>query len=364
MDPRPAGPRHPAQHQHQPVGDKRSAAYQSIFGRPTLNVPQQQQQQQPALNYSPSVRASQHPQPNGLQHHNQQQYQSHLDRRISQPSFAQSHPHYPAQQQQQPYRKSFDPSTTPQTQYPSYHQGRPSSLAPPSVHARARSLASAPHTAGVIDPRPEEPLDASLDPLTHAGLTPAQAYQAQVYLNSPAGQQSGWNGQGNLPAAALRPSSLPPGNGASSQPLVTRSAIDVPTLGISLESDDGRLGIDFLGSSPSDQDTDEGSSELPWASPASQHSTRGFSFLFYLTLKMQGVLIESRLFPPRVRIKQPIQTCSCNYSNNDYHKSTVLLDRSGGLLAHTLSNLTLLSCPQWHPQWACPQHRRLLSIPR
>lgn len=292
MDPRPAGPRHPTQHQHQPVGDKRSAAYQSIFGRPgpTLNIPQQQQQQ-PALNYSPSVRANQHPQPNGLQYLHQQQYQSHLDRRTSQASFAQSHPHYSGQQQQ-PYRNSFDPSTTSQTQYSSHHQGRSSSLAPPSVHTRARSLASAPHATGNIDPRLDEPPDASLDPLTYTDLTPAQVYQAQVYLSSPAGQQSGWNGQGNLPAAALRPSSLPSGNGASSQqPLVTRSAIDVPTLGLNLGADDGRLGIDFAGSSPSDQDTDEGSSELPWARPASQHSTRGFSFLYYLTLNVQGVLI-------------------------------------------------------------------------
>jgi RHO1 GDP-GTP exchange protein 1/2 len=111
-----------------------------------------------------------------------------------------------------------------------------------------------------------------------AGLTPAQAYQAQIYLNSPAGQQSGWNGQGEVPAAALRPTSLP-NNGGSSQ-LMTRSAIDVPTLAINLDSDGGGLGLDFAGNSPSDPETDEGSSELPWALPA-ERKTRGFSFLLY-----------------------------------------------------------------------------------
>jgi RHO1 GDP-GTP exchange protein 1/2 len=135
---------------------------------------------------------------------------------------------------------------------------------------------SAPHATGVIAPHPDEPPDASLEALTRAGLTPAHAYQAQVYLNSPAGQQSGWNGLGDIPAAALRPTSLP-NNGASGQ-LMPRSAIDVPTLGVNIDSDSGGLGLDFAGSSPSDLDTDEGSSELPWARPA-ERRTRGFSFI-------------------------------------------------------------------------------------
>ena len=71
-------------------------------------------------------------------------------------------------------------------------------------------------------------------------LTPAQAYQAQVYMNVP--QQNHWG-----------PSPPPP--------------VDRPTIGISLGHDDGRLEIDFTASSvstSSDLGTDEGSSELPW----------------------------------------------------------------------------------------------------
>jgi hypothetical protein len=139
---------------------------------------------------------------------------------------------------------------------------------------------SAPHAPGIIVPRADDPHDASLEALTQAGLTPAQAYQAQIYLNSPAGQQFGWNGQGDIPAAALRPTSLPSNNGSPSQ-LMTRSSVDVPTLGINLDSDGGGLGLDFNAGSHSDPETDDGSSELPWARPAAERKTRGFYFLLF-----------------------------------------------------------------------------------
>jgi hypothetical protein len=275
MDSRPAGPRQPV-HKHQ-TGDKRTAAYESIFGRPSathhnLAVPPS------GLNYSSSVRASASPQSNGQQYYypSQQPYQYQLDRRSSHASFAPSN-HLQAPQQSL-YRQSFGQTPSPQPsqqQYSSYYQnpyGQPNSLTPPNVHSRARSLVTA---AGVIAPRPDEPPDASLEALTRTGLTPAQAYQAQVYLNSPAGQQSGWTGQGDLPPAALRPASLP-NNGTSSQ-MTTRSVIDVPMLGINLDTDGGGLGLDFAAGSPSDPDTDEGSSELPWARPV-ESNTREFYF--------------------------------------------------------------------------------------
>lgn len=302
MDPRPAGPRQPPLPQQ---GDKRSAAYESIFGRPTAthhHLPPPQQSQT-SLNYSPSLRGSPNPYPqgNGQQYHypqqqqQQQQYTSHLDRRPSFTSFApsvHSQSSYPPQGSN--YRQSFAPSIShqpppiPQQQHHQQHQ--PSyggSLAPPSVHSRARSLASAPYATGAVPQRADDLPDPNLEALTRSGLTPAQAYQAQVYLNSPAGQQSGWNGIDSLPPGALRPTSLP------GQQMATRSAIDVPTLGLNLDGGDGGLGIDFTGGNLSDHDTDEGSSELPWARSA-QPSTRGCSFLYYRSLVVQGVLIESR----------------------------------------------------------------------
>lgn len=95
---------------------------------------------------------------------------------------------------------------------------------------------------GVIVPLPEEPPDPNLDALTRSGLTPAQAYQAQVYLNGPQRYQ---------------PSPMPP----SRTP-------DPPRLGIPVDS--SRLNVDF--SNLSDAGTDD-SSELPWARKGPSEST-------------------------------------------------------------------------------------------
>ncbi|PCH36385.1 CNH-domain-containing protein [Wolfiporia cocos MD-104 SS10] len=112
--------------------------------------------------------------------------------------------------------------------------------------SRARSIASTP---GVIAPQPEQPLDPSLEALTRAGLTPAQAYQAQVYMNSP--------------MAHYPPQPPPP---------------DLPRLGVSLETDDGRLGLDFGANNgtPSEASTEGSSSDLLLSrrrsKPSSVHS--------------------------------------------------------------------------------------------
>jgi hypothetical protein len=97
-----------------------------------------------------------------------------------------------------------------------------------------------------------------------SGLTPA--YQPQVYMNGP-------NGHSNSPGPPTdwpRTSSVPPerpypltqnGGGPSLLP-------DPPKLGISLEPDDGHLGIDFVSGNddnPLDTGQDESGSELPWA---------------------------------------------------------------------------------------------------
>ncbi|KAI0954580.1 hypothetical protein AcW1_006427 [Taiwanofungus camphoratus] len=250
---RPMGPRQP---------DKRHAAYESIFGRPSAS-----HHHHPLA--APPAHYAQSPQPappNGQQYsYYPQQYGAQLNRRTSGSSQAPSIS-YPQQQ--------VPPSTFGQSYYPSpssqpHQQGYPpfqqsnyahsGSLAPPSVISRARSIASSP---GVIAPQPEEPLDASLEALTRAGLTPAQAYQAQVYMNSPMGQHNSWP-RPNLPTTSTQPLAAEPAPG------------ELPKLGVNIETDEGKLGIDFGvdSNTPSDQGTEESSSELPWARHRSKPSS-------------------------------------------------------------------------------------------
>ncbi|KAH7927342.1 CNH-domain-containing protein [Leucogyrophana mollusca] len=232
---RPLGPRQP---------DKRNEAYESIFGRPSAS----HHQLNAHPHYAQSVHGVPYSQPIQQQPYPQQynQYGPPADRRTSHPSsFAPTSNYYPASQQhiQTPYRQSYQ--QLPPQQYNQYT--RPHTLAPPASHGRARSVVSSPHAAGIIAPKPEEPPDASLEALTRAGLTPAQAYQAQVYLNSPAAKQSDWNNAPN-----------PPQNGGPHHRLPN----DIPRVGVNIEPDMSRLSIDF---GDDDHGPDEASSELPWA---------------------------------------------------------------------------------------------------
>ena len=223
---RPLGPRQP---------DKRNAAYESIFGRPSASHHQ--------LNSHPGhfPQYQQGSPPNGQQYaYYAQQYPNYVDRRTSGSSRAQSI-NYPQQPPAPPstYRQSYlpPPQGYPPHQPPPANYSQSTSLAAPSIISRARSLASSP---GVIAPPPEEPPDASLEALTRAGLTPAQAYQAQVYANGPMG------GQQQPPSRQLQP-----------------APHDVPVLGVNIETDDGRLGIDFVteAATPSDLGTEESNGE-------------------------------------------------------------------------------------------------------
>ncbi|KAJ3918757.1 CNH domain-containing protein [Lentinula edodes] len=202
---KPMGPRQP------PAPDKRNAAYESIFGRPSAS----HHHQSPV----PTVQPPYPPQTNYYYQQQPQSYQQNaVDRRTS---FQQYH-HSPSLYTNPTYNSSNIPPNAYPRYTPSSYNYTPS-LAPPSVSIRARSIHSSTNGPGIIAPKPEEPPDPSLEALTKSGLTPAQAYQAQIYRNS-------------------TPSSLP-----------------------AVESDDGRLGIDFAAeSNSSDQSTDD-SSELPWA---------------------------------------------------------------------------------------------------
>ena len=97
-------------------------------------------------------------------------------------------------------------------------------MAAPSIASRARSVGRSP---GVIAPTPEEPVDPSLEALTKQGLTPAQAYQAQIYMKTPMGQSH---------------------SKLESRPEDRRSAPNgLPQIPLDLLPDDGKLDIDFLG---------------------------------------------------------------------------------------------------------------------
>ncbi|OBZ74240.1 Rho1 guanine nucleotide exchange factor 1 [Grifola frondosa] len=213
----PMGPRQP---------DKRNTAYESIFGRPSAT---HHHQNPPPLPYTQSPQPYQSPQfyPPSQSYQSPQSYPSPQAYQHPQGS-AQPYPYY--SQQQLDRRTSHSSSTrAPSMQYPSSNrqsrysttsQPHPSQyssapLAPPAVSTHARSVGS---SAGVIAPPPADPPDANLEALTRAGLTPAQAYQVQVYRNSPA-------------SGPAMPDAMP----------------DAPHIGLNIDADDGRLGIEFVG---------------------------------------------------------------------------------------------------------------------
>lgn len=244
---RPLGPRQPP--------DKRHTAYEDIFGRPGAS----HHTGGPSSNYPQPTQPYPYP------------YQPPPpDKRSSYSSLA---PNYNVPSPQGPpstYRQSYYPSVPHQAPHP-HHPPYPQHI--PSLYSYAGTAASSNpslgHARSVISnspinngapPRPGEPPDQNLEGLTQTGLTPAQAYQAQIYLNNPAGPQGDWNRFQNSPGPSNRAPYPPPQNGASAHPG------DAPRLGVSLDHGGGRLGLDFgVGNGNlSDQGSDE-DSELPWA---------------------------------------------------------------------------------------------------
>ncbi|KXN92394.1 Rho1 guanine nucleotide exchange factor 1 [Leucoagaricus sp. SymC.cos] len=243
---RPMGPRQPP--------DKRHVAYEAIFQRPGV------------AHHVPSQSVPHYPPPVNPSFHFPQQPQPPQDRRTSLGSFSSGYSgngyHSPQQLPPGTYRQSYYPSPShiPQHLAPPgpYDQQPPGPYGyPPPGVPRARSVISNSHSPGIIAPNPDQPPEANPQ-----GLTPAQAYQAQVYNNSASGPPPEWNRYRTSPTPPDRNSNSFPhsqnGSPASRPPHYQ----DLPRLGINLDQDDGRLGIDFNGSSNS---SDEGSSELPWA---------------------------------------------------------------------------------------------------
>lgn len=229
---RPAGPRAPTD---------RNEVYASIFGRPS------------ATHHQPTPPPPQFYQPPYTHH---QQYQAHVDRRMSYNPAMQA---YPQQVQHHPH--PVPPPPLPHGAQAAFPP-RAQSLAPPSVQGpRTPSAISSHRSSALLDHPAVDPPDSAQLELQRQGLTPAQAYQVQVGRSLPA-----------------------PINGLSGAP---RVGIGLPVL----DSDDGRLGIDFgTSSSPSDED----SSELPYSRGGNDSARRFFNH----SCKTQGAYIYQRIISP------------------------------------------------------------------
>ncbi|KAJ6581902.1 hypothetical protein B0H19DRAFT_520411 [Mycena capillaripes] len=252
---RPLGPRQPPE---------RHAAYEDIFGRRPTHAPQQPR-----------------PPP---QHYN-----------------------YPQQPQYHPYP---GPAPSAYARAPPYHHPHPQQyvgppqygsayLAGPPPGARAPSIRAPslrpPYQPGVPAPPPDRPPDAQ-------GLTPAQAYQAQV----------AW--------------------GHNRSPSPTPSA--APSLSVAIGGGEG-LGIDFdspggFGGGPNGSalevpgEEDDEDSELPWARPSQvQRESPSFPFLFFLDGKGPSVRVRvchpcfsppASCLPRTSRSVRPVPAGTCAYS--------------------------------------------------
>ena len=254
MNNKPVGPRQPP--------DKRNAAYESIFGRPggmhhPSTLPPQanygQYQNSHAGNGSTSQQFTQrYP-------YQQQYYPPQPDRP---PSFTDyGHPalntSYPSQPQG--LHRTSTQSNQPQYPYQNaqylHQNSQQSSLLPPQAINRARSMNSVPYSSQPIHQAQET--DPSLEKYTRAGLTPAQAYQRQVYM---AGGHQPASANPNRRSYHSSHNSI---SGTSAHPQ-NGTIPDIPKVNLDLSAD-GDLGLNFNieGASPL---TAVSSSELPWAS--------------------------------------------------------------------------------------------------
>ena len=254
MEHRPAGPRQPP--------DKRNAAYESIFGRPggmhhPSTLPPQTNYGQYQNSYVGNGSTSQQiPQRHS---HQQQYYPLQQDRPTSSTDYGHPalHTSYPSQPQGL-YSAPIQPNPSQypyqNVQYP-HQNSHQASLSLPQTINRARSMNSVPYSSQPVHQVQET--DPSLEESARAGLTPAQAYQQQVYKAG--GRQPSTSSQN-------RRSYHPPHNTISGTlPHSQNGGLpDTPKVNIDLGAD-GDLGLSFSvhASSPL---TAVSSSELPWAS--------------------------------------------------------------------------------------------------
>ena len=253
MDHRPAGPRQPP--------DKRNAAYESIFGRPggmhhpsTLPAHPKLGQYQNSHVVTDST-SQQFPQRHPYQ---QQHYPPQPDRPPSftdygHPALHASYPSQPQGLHRTPTQPNQPPYSYQNAQY-TYQNNQQASLSPPQTIGRARSMNSVPYSSQPVH-QVQEP-DPPQERYTRAGLTPAQAYQQQVYMTG--GHQSH--------ASPNRHSHHSPHNSISGTSTHSQNGTlpDTPKVNLDLGTD-GNLGLNFSVDATSPL-TAASSSELPWAS--------------------------------------------------------------------------------------------------
>ncbi|KAH9000096.1 CNH-domain-containing protein [Lactarius akahatsu] len=251
---RPLGPRQP---------DKRLTAYESIFGRPSVSH-HHSPGQSSVQNYPPT-------------------------------------PNYPQNQYPYPFHQ---PPTLPLHLLPlsllipiSSNNPLPVSLSTlhpnlrtslgriqtiPTTNLNTPNLPFSPvpsnHLPQVAYPQqPDDPADPNYESFARQSVIPPQAYQAQAYHNSPVAQQQGpWGPRPPPPPQQQQQQQQQQPqqpayeyehdfryqNGAAS-----RSHTNIPHLGVNIDVDNGRLGLDFDDDESSPSDTDD--SELPWANSRS-----------------------------------------------------------------------------------------------
>lgn len=243
---RPLGPRQP---------DKRTTAYESIFGRPSVSHhtsgPSAPQNHPPPPGYSPG----QYSYPSNQQHYSPGSQDLHN-------SPYSSHAYLP--QTSNPRQSYYAPSP-PQNQTWSH-----SNYAYLQPQYPPTQPASPPHpnntlTQPIYSLPPDDPPDPYLEYQAHA---PTHAHQPQTYPNNAiAHQQAEWG-----PYSPPHPPHQQPQGQQSTYEYdqglhyqngsPSRSHPNIPHVGLNIDADNGRLGIDFAEeSSPSDTDD----SELPWA---------------------------------------------------------------------------------------------------
>ncbi|KAG8909824.1 hypothetical protein FRC01_006710, partial [Tulasnella sp. 417] len=174
-----------------------------------------------------------------------------------------------------PYRTSYYPFTAVQTQQiaPQQHTYYQHHLAPQHTAQVPQRRSPSPYTRapGTIHPLPgQEPPDAGLEQFTRQGLTPAQAFQA-VYLNSPASHPH----QQPYPIVSAQDySQLTPNpnhhhhHAAAARTPYNATPPQLPDVDLNI----GGLGLSDFSKSSQEEDLNDGasSSELPWAQEPSR----------------------------------------------------------------------------------------------
>ena len=252
---KPAGPRQPP--------DKRNAAYESIFGRPggmhhSSTLPPQANIGQYQNSYVGNGSSPQQL-PQRYSHQQQPYYPAQPDRP---PSFTDyGHPalntSYPSQPQgfYRPQPQQNQPQYPYQNVQHPYQSTQQASLSPPQQIGRARSMNSVPYSSQPVHQVQE--IDPSLEKYTRAGLTPAQAYQQQVYRT---GVHQPADANPNRRSYHSSHNSIS-GTSTHSQ---NGTLPDIPKVNFDFNVD-GDLGLNFNIDTVSPV-TVGSSSELPWAS--------------------------------------------------------------------------------------------------